>query len=153
MQITIIAVGKEMVGPAKELVTEYTQRLRTDLTINWQLVPSSRSQLPEQCREDESSAIQRMLKTGDTVILLDERGTLQTNPEFADTFASLTAGQGRTVLIIGGAFGVNDELRSRAKFVWSLSKLVLPHKLVRVLLVEQLYRTIMVQKGHPYHHS
>lgn len=85
--------------------------------------------------------------------MLDERGKQLTNQEFASTFERLVGAHGRLVVVIGGAFGVNDVLRNRASFVWSFSSLVFPHQLIRVMLLEQLYRTYMVLANHPYHHS
>ncbi len=153
MQIYIIAVGKELTGPYKQLADEYQKRLAPSAQIAWQLLPAqSSNQSPELHRSQESVAILGCLKSSDSVVLLDERGAQESNEQFAQRFNRLAGQRGRLVFIIGGAFGVSDEVRQRADYTWSLSKLVFPHKLVRVLLLEQLYRTQMVLRGHPYHH-
>ncbi len=153
MQITILAVGKETSAELRDLQKDYENRLQSQVSITWKLLPSSRALDPEQVRVQESKLLIAELKANDTVILLDERGTQQTNETFAETFERLAGRHGRMVIIIGGAFGVNDELRNRADFVWSLSDLVFPHQLVRVMLLEQLYRTYAVLNNHPYHHA
>lgn len=151
MNIRIIAVGKPLSAQLAPVVETYEKRLRPYATVEWQLLPASRD-ANDAARLDESQRILDKLRPNDTVILLDERGTLQTNTEFAQTFDRLASQHGQLVCIIGGAFGVTDELRRRAQFVWSLSPLVFPHELVRVVLAEQIYRTYMILQGHPYHH-
>jgi len=153
MQICIISVGKESQKELSALQNEYEKRLAPHASISWRLIPASRATDPEQVRSMDSEQIMAQLKPNDSVILLDERGHQQTNEQFALTFEKLSGTQGRLVFIIGGAFGVSEDVRARAQFVWAFSKLVFPHQLMRVMLLEQLYRTYMVQKGHPYHHS
>jgi 23S rRNA (pseudouridine1915-N3)-methyltransferase len=153
MQIVIIAIGKESSAELSKLQTIYEQRLQPHTKIVWKLLPASRAPDTEQVRAQDSNQIMAQLKSNDVVILLDERGEQMTNDQFATTFERLAGVQGRLVFVIGGAFGVTDTVRERAQFVWSLSKLVFPHQLVRVMLLEQVYRTFMVQKSHPYHHN
>ena len=153
MQILILAVGKESSLATADIQHEYERRLKSHAAITWKLLPAARSIEPPLAKEQESSMILSQLKPTDTVLLLDERGIEQSNEEFAKTFEHLAGTHGRLVCVIGGAFGVTDAVRSRASFVWSLSKLVFPHQIVRVMLLEQLYRTYMVLNNHPYHHS
>ena len=152
MQILIIAVGKESSPELSNLQQTYEKRLQPLTPVMWKLLPASRASEPDQVRSQDSELITGQLKSSDSVILLDERGEQQTNEQFAKTFEQLAGVQGRLVIVIGGAFGVDDAVRDRAQFVWSLSKLVFPHQLVRVMLLEQLYRTQMVLRNHPYHH-
>lgn len=153
MQILIVAVGKESSSELAAIQDEYEKRLRPLANITWKLLPASRLSSPEQIRKDESEQLLDVFKPNDSIILLDERGQQQSNEKFAATFERLSGSQGRIVFVIGGAYGVNDTVRSRVAFVWSLSLLVFPHQLVRVMLLEQLYRTFMVQQNHPYHHA
>lgn len=153
MQITIVTVGKTLSGPYLNLAEQYQQRLVKDVTVQWHYVSAAISQNPDECRVVESLAIEKYLKSSDTLILLDERGKAYTNQAFAEIFEKYAGLQGRLVFVIGGAFGVTESLRDRATIVWSLSPLVFPHQLVRVIVMEQLYRTIQLQKGHPYHHA
>lgn len=153
MKLTILCVGRALPRELQLVTDEYEQRLKPFVTIEWKLLKPSPSTDQDRVRDEESAALLSQLQVSDNVILLDERGQQQTNEDFAATFEQLVSRQGRMVIIIGGAHGVSDELRDRAAFVWSLSKLVFPHKLIRVILIEQLYRTYMVMQGHPYHHT
>ena len=146
MQILIISVGKRPEAAVQDVITDYEKRLSRDYQVHWQYVQSSN-------QHDESDLILKQLVSSDQVILLDERGEQKNNQEFTEIFERLASSHGRLVFVIGGAYGVTEKVRQRANFVWSLSKLVFPHRLIRLVLIEQLYRTVMVSKGHPYHHD
>ncbi len=152
MKIRIIAVGKPLDKSLAAVQDDFEKRLLPQVQIEWQLVPHASSTAPDECRNAESNKIMTHLKDNDIVILLDERGKMPDNPTFAILWQDWLGRQGQLVFIIGGAFGVNADLRSRAQYVWSLSPLVFPHQLIRVLLVEQLYRTTAIIDNHPYHH-
>jgi len=104
-------------------------------------------------REDESQRLLSRLKPDDFVILLDERGRLYDSPAFSRLLLEPLESSRQVVVIIGGAYGVDDSVHERADVVWSLSPLVFPHQLVRLLLAEQLYRAQEIAAGHPYHHE
>ena len=87
------------------------------------------------------------------MILLDERGKNISSPELSKILMNGFVNSQNFVIVIGGAFGVADELRQRANFVWSLSKLVFPHQIVRLILVEQIYRAQEISSGGKYHHE
>ena len=92
------------------------------------------------------------MKGDDHVVLLDERGKNLSSPEVANHLQTQFSGGRSVVLIIGGAYGVNQALTSRANLTWSLSRLVFPHQLVRLILAEQIYRAQEISGGRPYHH-
>ena len=91
----------------------------------------------------------------DYLVALDERGNQPTTLELAEKFKSWLAGnatQGRDIVfVIGGADGLHATIKQKADWLWSLSKLTMPHALVRVMLAEQLYRALTVIQNHPYH--
>lgn len=153
MQICILAIGKESSKELGTLQLDYERRLKPFASLDWKLLPASRFTEPDQVRSQDSEQLLSALKPNDVVMLLDERGEQQTNQQFVKTFERLSGTHGQMVIIIGGAFGVSDAVRERSQFVWSFSKLVFPHQIMRVLILEQLYRTFMVQKNHPYHHN
>ena len=93
------------------------------------------------------------LQDDDFVVLLDERGTLLDSPALSGAILGQLDLSRSVVCIIGGAYGVSDALTTRADLVWSLSPLVFPHQLVRLLLAEQLYRAQEIAGGRPYHHQ
>lgn len=144
--LKIIAVGKKTAPELVAAIQNYQQRLRAPFTVEWVLLPYS-AQSGDAARDEESAAIMKHLTPQTRVILLDERGQLMTSPEFSTALQ-----QGSATLIIGGAYGVNDALRQRADVVVSLSRLVFPHQLVRLILMEQIYRAQAIALHHPYHH-
>lgn len=146
MHIQIISVGKASDRSVSALTDEYEKRLSRWTAVTWRLLPSGRT------KDEESAAIMKLLKPTDYVVLLDERGTLATTEAITRELEKWLGSGRPIVLIIGGAFGVSGALLDRADFVWSFSKLVFPHQLMRVLLVEQLYRLFNYRDGGKYHH-
>ena len=146
----IVTVGKKLDHSIKDAVLSYSKRLQGRFKIDWVFIPNS-SEKDEQARSSESKVILGLLQPHDFVILLDERGQNISSPGLAQV---LESNLGKVIVfVIGGAYGVDDDLRARANFVWSLSKLVLPHQIVRLVLTEQIYRAQMILAGHPYHHG
>ncbi|WP_025132549.1 23S rRNA (pseudouridine(1915)-N(3))-methyltransferase RlmH [Leucobacter sp. PH1c] len=151
MSIRILAVGKKHEAWVTEGIGRYEQRLRKPFDTAWQLLPHS-ARDGEAARAEESERILAKLDRDAFVVLLDERGRNVDSPELARRVrAELDAGR-QIVVVIGGAYGVSDAVRQRANFVWSLSALVFPHQLVRLILVEQLYRAQEISAGRSYHH-
>ncbi len=142
--IKILAGGKKSRGFILEGQDEYLKRLKkpfdaqisylddakiADLARNWPFKPS------------------------EYVILLDERGKNISSPELSERLSSAFTSGKQVVIIIGGAYGVSEEMRKRADFVWSVSNLVFPHELMRILLSEQIYRAQEIYRGGKYHHQ
>jgi 23S rRNA (pseudouridine1915-N3)-methyltransferase len=155
MKITIFAIGKKHDAKLSSAIDEYTKRLSHYCPITWKLVDAkiTASMNIEDIKKTETEAIMNQLKPDDKVILLDETGTLLSSVENANALQKhLNKATKHLVFIIGGAFGVTDELKQRANFVWSLSPLVFPHQLVRLILIEQLYRGFTILAGEKYHH-
>ncbi|MGO3702325.1 MAG: 23S rRNA (pseudouridine(1915)-N(3))-methyltransferase RlmH [Candidatus Saccharimonadales bacterium] len=149
--IRIIAIGKKHDSWIEDGLLRYQKRLRAPFNVEWQLLPYS-TKSHQEARDSESDAIMTRIKPGDFVLLLDERGKNLSSPEFS-RLIEREAGQKPIVIVIGGAYGVNDAIMQRANIVWSLSRLVFPHMLVRLLLTEQLYRAQEIARGGPYHHN
>lgn len=150
--IKIIAIGKKHDSWVLEGIERYQSRLKKPYSTEWVLLPHSALQ-DAAARQEESERILSRLSDQDFVVLLDERGDELTSPQLAQLLDNtFTAGR-QVVLIIGGAYGVDDRAHQRADVVWSLSPLVFPHQLVRLILAEQLYRAQQISAGHPYHHE
>lgn len=149
--IRIIAIGKKHDDWIKTGVERYQKRLRALFDVEWLLLPYSQQQA-QSARQEESRAILSRIKEREYVILLDETGKNLSSPELAQMIERISM-QKSITFVIGGAYGVDDELTNRADLVWSLSRLVLPHMLVRLVLIEQLYRSQEIIKGGPYHHN
>lgn len=146
--IKILAVGKKVDRNLVDAIDDYQKRLRPPFNVDWVCVPYSAKDGLE-ARQNESEALLKHISDRDYVILLDERGKQMTNAELTNELTT----HDNVVVVIGGAYGVNDELRQRANVVLSLSKLVFPHQLVRLILIEQIYRSQAIYNGLPYHHE
>lgn len=152
MPIKIIAVGKKHESWVSEGVERYEKRLRMPFDVEWVLLPHS-SLEGDRARQEESERIIGRLKDDDYVVLLDERGKLYDSPAFS-RLVTQQLNQSKTIaLVIGGAYGVDSSVHSRAQVVWSLSPLVFPHQMVRLLVSEQLYRAQQIELGSGYHHN
>lgn len=150
--IKIITIGKKHDKWVAAGIEEFEKRLKKPFAIHWQILPHSVYD-GEKAIAEESERIFKQLRSSDFVILCDERGKNITTPEFSQLIQEKFVNSQEIVIIIGGAFGVADELRKRADFVWSLSKLVFPHQLVRLVLTEQIYRAQEIAVGGKYHHE
>lgn len=150
--INIISVGKKHQAWIEPGLERYTKRLRRPYDVTWQLVPSSPLQ-GDQARQDESDQLLRRLKGASYIILLDETGQLMDSPTLARNLSQRHDYGTPVTIVIGGAYGVDERVRQRAEMVWSLSPLVLPHQLVRLVLIEQIYRSQQIGTGSSYHHA
>lgn len=151
MTLTIVIVGKKHESWVLEGIERYEKRLRQPFDVKWILLPHSSFE-DDRARQEESERIESRLKSSDFVILLDERGKNIDSPALATLLGEQLDRSVTVTLIIGGAFGVTEALYHRANVVWSLSKLVFPHQLVRLIVMEQLYRTQTIRQGGKYHH-
>ncbi|MEU3847478.1 23S rRNA (pseudouridine(1915)-N(3))-methyltransferase RlmH [Micrococcus terreus] len=151
MAVKVLAVGKKHESWVSEGIGRYEKRLKKPYDLSWQLLPHS-SREGDAAREEESGRILSKVGAQDHLVLLDERGKNLDSPGLAGHLQ----GQfdlGRTVtVVIGGAYGVDASVHARADLTWSLSNLVFPHQLVRLILAEQLYRAQEISGGRPYHH-
>lgn len=150
--IRILAVGKKHESWVSEGIERYEKRLVKPWNTEWVLLPHS-SLEGDRAREEESERILSRVKSDEFVILLDERGKMLDSPALSRMVQTQLDMSKPIVCIIGGAYGVSDALTDRADLVWSLSTLVFPHQLVRLIFVEQLYRAQEIAVGHPYHHQ
>lgn len=151
MPIRILAVGKKHESWVSEGIERYEKRLKKPFLCDWVFLPhSAREGLA--ARQDESERLLSRLADSEYVILLDERGKLVDSPGLSRLLLTPLEASISVTIIIGGAYGVDDTIHQRANVVWSLSPLVFPHQLVRLVLIEQLYRAQEIAAGNPYHH-
>ena len=149
--IKIIAIGKKHEKWILNGIQEFEKRLKKPYDLRWDILPHSVFS-DDKARFEEGERIMKALRPGDYVVLLDERGKNISSPEFSNMLELGFINSQNIVVIIGGAYGVSEELRSRADFMWSLSKLVFPHQIVRLILTEQIYRVQEISSGGKYHH-
>jgi 23S rRNA (pseudouridine1915-N3)-methyltransferase len=156
MKIQCWSIGKTNESYVQEGITMFTKRITHYYPIEWNIIPPAKNatQLSdEEIKQQEGTAILKQLKQDDYLILLDERGKMMSSPDLA-AFIENRANESRKqiVFLIGGAFGVSKEVMDRANHKWSLSPLVFPHQLVRLILTEQVYRACTIIKNEKYHH-
>lgn len=151
MTVKILAVGKRHEPWVADGIARYERRLRKPFDVSWQLLPHS-SREGDAARTEESDRILQKEDRDSFLVLLDERGDHVDSPGLAGVLRGAFDGGRSVTVVIGGAYGVDDRVRQRADFVWSLSPLVFPHQLVRLILAEQLYRAQEIDAGRPYHH-
>ncbi len=146
LKITILSVGKKHDPALRSALADYEQKLAPHCNLSWVLVPNS----------DSTSEGQQLLDkvTDKFVVLLDQSGQQFSSEDIAAFLdKNQTHAQTNIAIIIGGAYGVSDELKQRADQIISLGNLTFPHQLVRLLLLEQLYRGFSILKNTGYHHG
>lgn len=152
MPIRILAVGKRHESWVVEGIERYEKRLKRPFDIEWALLPHSARE-GTVARQEESERLLERIGDQEFVLLLDERGKQLDSPALSHLILAPIEAAKKVTVIIGGAYGVDERLHTRADFVLSLSVLVFPHQLVRLILAEQLYRAQEIAAGRPYHHS
>ena len=154
MKLAILSVGKAHESYIKEGVELFTKRIGHYYPIDWQLITPSKLTEPIQIKKAEAANILKSIMATDVLVLLDETGKMLSSPGLSKLIQQ-KANQSaqRIVFLIGGAYGVDEEIKKRANFSWSLSELVFPHMLVRLLLAEQVYRACSILANEKYHHE
>lgn len=156
MKVTICAVGRMRAGPERSLFDDYIQRFdRTGRSLG--LGPAELREVEDKKgggMSAEASLLEKAVPDGAVACVLDERGRQFASPDFASTLARFRdQGRGDIAFILGGADGIDPELRGRADLVLSFGTMVWPHMLARVMLAEQLYRAASILAGSPYHRA
>lgn len=157
MRIKIVAVGKTDKGFISQGVDEYLKRLKRYVKIDLVILPdvkNSKSLTPVQLMIKEEDLILSSLGNSTEVVLLDENGAECSSIELSQFLQSkMLGGHKELVFIVGGAYGVTDRIKKRANVQLALSRLTFSHQMVRLVLVEQVYRAMTILKGEPYHHQ
>jgi len=157
MNIEIWSLGKENESFIDEGIRYYFQKTKPYNSIELILLQTAKKNATadaERAKQQEEELILKKLQPHHYLILLDERGKQLNSIQWSQQFQQcMNQGVKTLVLLIGGAFGVTDNIRKQAKQVWSLSPLVFPHQMVRLILAEQVYRVFSILNNSPYHHS
>ncbi|MFK5998005.1 MAG: 23S rRNA (pseudouridine(1915)-N(3))-methyltransferase RlmH [Rhodobacterales bacterium] len=154
MRVQLCVVGRLRGGPEKDLINDYLTRFeRSGRSLGF--TGASILEVEDKKGGGQQAEAELLLKSipkGAVIVTLDERGKLQTSPEFAKQLAGWRDNGAPTVcFVIGGADGLTKELRNQAHASISFGKMVWPHMLARVMLCEQLYRAASILAGSPYH--
>lgn len=149
LHLDLIAAGKLKKGPLFDLQQDYLTRIRWPLNLH---EIESRYNEPDNMNADENRKILGLINPSAFIIVMDERGDGLRSLDFADTIRKLRDnGTEHLQFLIGGADGLSEEVRDKASFMLSFGRQTWPHMMVRVMLLEQIYRAQQILAGHPYH--
>lgn len=157
MKIQFLCIGKENDANLKAAIQDFTTRINRYYPSQWKIIPSLKntaSLSENELKSKEAQLILNCLQKNDYLISLDEKGKMLDSKKLSDfiqTRANESARQ--LVFLIGGAYGLHDSIVKRSDFIWSLSLLTFPHQLVRLILVEQVYRASTILQNEKYHHE
>ncbi len=156
MKFQLLSIGKPHDASLKVAIEDFTNRIKNYYPVKWLIiapVKNASSFSETELKKQEVKIILNKLNKDEFLVLLDETGKQLSSVELANFISQKTSANIRSIIfLIGGAYGVNDEIKQRADFTWSLSKLVFPHMLVRLILSEQLYRACTILRNEKYHH-
>jgi 23S rRNA (pseudouridine1915-N3)-methyltransferase len=157
MNIHFWSIGKPNETYIKDGVEEFTNRISRYFKVEWKIIapPKNAGLLPEvELKKAEAAIIIDLLKDDDYLVLLDETGKTISSEDLANLLQQRANERTKKIVfLVGGAYGVDGSVTGRANFTWSLSKLVFPHMLVRLILAEQVYRACTILRNEKYHHQ
>lgn len=157
LSVNIICVGKLKESYLRDAIDEYSKRMRTLCRLSIIELPEERASDDPSAAEigrvisAESERIMQKLGKGDYVIAMCVEGRNISSEELSAKLEDISMRSSTVDLIIGGSWGLSDELKSRADFKLSMGKMTFPHQLCRVMLLEQVYRAFQISKGTKYH--
>ncbi len=149
MEIIIKAIGKEKSQEVKQLTKDYLVRTKWQITTIEHELTKTLSENEQ--KSHEGKWLINNVNENSFVYVLDERGQQFTSREFSEHLVDKMANNKNTYFLIGGAFGLSEEVKQQASKLVSFGKMTFPHKLVRLMLIEQLYRAYSIQNNHTYH--
>jgi 23S rRNA (pseudouridine1915-N3)-methyltransferase len=157
MKIECWAIGKPHDSYVEEGVSDFTKRIGNYYPIEWQLFnvkKNSGSLGEEKLKDEEKQLILSALKPDDWLVSLDEKGKAMNSRGLARFIQERGNDRvKRLIFLIGGAYGLDQGILTKSKFIWSLSELTFPHQLVRLILTEQIYRACSIGRNEKYHHD
>lgn len=150
MQVTVAAVGRDRTGPTRDLFDDYCRRCLWQVRFS-EITPRTDDVLADRLAK-EAERLLRSVPSGARIIALDEGGQEMGSAAFARQIGRMQeAGATELTFLIGGADGLDPTVLERAELVLALGRMTWPHRLVKVMLAEQLYRASTILRGHPYH--
>jgi 23S rRNA (pseudouridine1915-N3)-methyltransferase len=160
MKLGIIAVGRLKTGPEREIAERYADRFSASGKMLGLTGPAmielaeSPARSAAERKSQEAQAILASVDVDAFIVALDERGKTLSSEAFATKMGQWRdAGRKSLIFVIGGADGLGESVRTRAQETISFGQMTMPHQLVRVILLEQIYRAATILSGHPYHRS
>jgi 23S rRNA (pseudouridine1915-N3)-methyltransferase len=156
MKTLLILIGKTQNKHFLAGINDYAERITHYMPFEIMVVPelrNTKSLTEDQQKQKEGEMVLRLLQPSDTVVLLDEHGAEYRSMELASWLQNKQNTARRLVMVIGGPYGFSPALYQRANDKISLSRMTFSHQMVRLILLEQIYRACTIIKGEPYHHE
>ena len=157
MKIKLLAIGKTDDKNLQLLIQNYEKRLKHYIKFELEIIPDLKNvkNLSEsEQKEKEGVLILKRINSTDQVILLDEKGIMNTSKEFSKFMQKkMNAGIKQIVFVIGGPYGFSEAVYKKAKEQLSFSKMTFSHQMIRLFVVEQIYRAFTILRNEPYHHE
>ena len=156
MKIRLLAIGKTDDSKLQQLIDQYAKRLSHYVKFDLDIIPdikNTKSLSEAQQKEKEGELILKKLSATDVLVLLDENGKQFSSVDFSSYLQKrMNAGIKTLVFVIGGPYGFSETVYAKAQGKISLSKMTFSHQMVRLFVVEQLYRAFTIVRNEPYHH-
>ncbi|MCK0114688.1 23S rRNA (pseudouridine(1915)-N(3))-methyltransferase RlmH [Gelidibacter sp. F63206] len=156
MQIKLLAIGKTDNPQLQLLIDDYQKRLGFYIKFEFEIIPDlkkAKNLSEEQQKQKEGELILAKLSNSDILILLDENGKQYDSVAFSDYLQKhMNSGIKQLVFVIGGPYGFSLEVYQKANGKISLSKMTFSHQMIRLFMIEQLYRAFTILRNEPYHH-
>jgi len=156
MTIKLIAIGKTDSKELQQLIDDYQKRLGFYIKFEFEIIPdlkNSKNLTEDQQKLKEGELILSKLNATDVLILLDENGKQMDSVSFSEYLQKyMNSGIKQLVFVIGGPYGFSEEIYNKSQGKLSLSKMTFSHQMVRLFVVEQLYRAFTILRNEPYHH-
>ena len=157
MRIKVLAIGKTDNRELQILIDKYEGRLKHYVRFELEVIPDLRNTKnlsQKQQKEKEGELILKRISSSDQIVLLDEKGKEFRSVDFSGWIQKkMNAGVKQLVLVIGGPYGFSDSVYQRANGKLSLSKMTMSHQMIRLFLLEQVYRAFTILRNEPYHHE
>ncbi|MBT2161037.1 23S rRNA (pseudouridine(1915)-N(3))-methyltransferase RlmH [Zobellia barbeyronii] len=157
MTVKLIAIGKTDSKALLQLISEYENRLKHYIKFELEIIPdikNTKNLSEAQQKEKEGELILKNLSNTDVLVLLDENGKQFSSVDFSGYLQKkMNAGLKQLVFVIGGPYGFSTDVYNKAQGKISLSKMTFSHQMVRLFVVEQVYRAFTILRNEPYHHQ
>ena len=157
MRIKLLTIGKTDSGELQKLIDVYLKRLKHYVKFELTVLPdikNTKNLSASDQMDKEAELILKHIDSTDTLFLLDENGKEYTSVGFANQLQKqMNSGIKEWVLVIGGPYGFSDAIKQKASGIISLSKMTFSHQMVRLFIVEQIYRAFTILRNEPYHHK
>lgn len=157
MNVTVLMIGKTSESYCRQGIQIYLDRLKHYLNITWTELPDIKERKnlsPRQVKEKEAESIIKKLPSKCTLVILDENGAEYSSTGFAGFIQKqVNSGIKELAFVIGGAYGISEDVRNISDYVISLSRLTFTHQMARLIFAEQLYRAMTIIRNEPYHNE